>query len=257
MDLLQAMVLGLIEGVTEFLPVSSTGHMIVAGQWLGVAQNGDNKAFEVIIQLAAILAVVAYDCERFTPTPGHIELWKKVILAFIPVGIVGLLLHTQIKAMFTLHIVAVMFIVGGIVFLLVEFLHRGREYAVHRVEDISYRQAMWIGIAQVFALIPGTSRAGATIIGALLVEVDRKTSAEFSFLLAVPVMLAASGFDLVRHLHDFAGAEFAPLLAGFVVAFASAWVVIRLFISFLQRFTFVPFGIYRILFGILLLWLAH
>lgn len=257
MDLLQAMILGLVEGMTEFLPVSSTGHMIVVSQWLGVAQNGDNKAFEVIIQLAAIFAVIAYDCERFTPTPGHIELWKKVILAFIPVGVVGLLLHTQIKAMFNLDIVAIMFIVGGIIFLLVEFLHRGREYAVHRVEDISYRQALWIGIAQVFALIPGTSRAGATIIGALLVEVDRKTSAEFSFLLAVPVMLAASGFDLLRHFHDFESVDFMPLLAGFVVAFVSAWLVIRLFISFLQRFTFVPFGIYRIAFGILLLWLAH
>lgn len=256
MDLFQAMILGLVEGVTEFLPVSSTGHMIVVSQWLGVPQNSDNKAFEVIIQLAAILAVVVYDRSRFTPTPGHIELWKKVILAFIPVGVVGLLFHTQIKAMFSSQIVAIMFIVGGIVFLLVEWLHRGREYAVHRVEDVSYKQALWIGIAQVFALIPGTSRAGATIIGALLVEVDRKTSAEFSFLLAVPVMLAASGFDLVRHLHDFEGVDFMPLLVGFVAAFVSAWVVIRLFISFLQRFTFVAFGIYRILFGILLLWLA-
>jgi undecaprenyl-diphosphatase len=256
MDLLQAMILGLVEGITEFLPVSSTGHLIVVSQWLGVAQNGDNKAFEVIIQLGAILAVVADYRERFTPTPEHIELWKRVMLAFIPVGVFGLLLHTQIKAMFNLNIVAVMFIVGGIIFLLVEFLHRGREYMTHRVEDISYRQALWIGIAQVFALIPGTSRAGATIIGALLVEVDRKTSAEFSFLLALPVMLAASGFDLVRHWHDFAGIDFAPLLVGFVVAFASAWLVMRLFISFLQRFTFVPFGIYRIAFGALLLWLA-
>jgi len=254
MDILQAMILAVIEGLTEFLPVSSTGHMIVASHWLGVAQNEGNKAFEVIIQLAAILAVVANYREKFTFK--HLELWKKIVLAFIPIGIVGLLLHKQIKAMFTVEIVAVMFIVGGIVFLLVEYLHRGREYAVRQVEDMSYRQAMWIGLAQVFALIPGTSRAGASIIGALLVGLDRKSSAEFSFLLALPVMLAASGFDLLRHYHDFVGAQFTPLLVGFVVAFVAAWLVMRLFIRFLERFTFIAFGVYRILFGGLLLWMA-
>jgi len=254
MDVLQAIILAIIEGVTEFLPISSTGHMIVASHWLGVAQSEGNKAFEVIIQLAAILAVVANYRDKFVIE--QFELWKKVVLAFIPVGIVGLLLHKQIKAMFTVEIVAVMFIVGGLVFLLVEYLHRGRKYAVQRVEDVSYRQALWIGIAQVFALIPGTSRAGASIIGALLVDLDRKASAEFSFLLALPVMLAASGFDLFKHYHDFIGVHLAPLLVGFGVAFVAAWLVMRLFIHFLERFTFVAFGVYRILFGGLLLWMA-
>jgi len=254
MDVLQAIILAIIEGMTEFLPISSTGHMIVASHWLGVVQNEGNKAFEVIIQLAAIFAVVANYREKFTLK--HIALWKKVVLAFIPIGIVGLLLHKQIKAMFTIEIVAVMFIVGGVVFLLVEYLHRGREYAVRRVEDMSYRQAMWIGLAQVFALIPGTSRAGASIIGALLAGLDRKSSAEFSFLLALPVMLAASGFDMLSHYHDFAGTRFVPLLVGFIVAFVSAWLVMRLFIHFLERFTFIAFGVYRILFGGLLLWMA-
>ncbi|TLS68096.1 undecaprenyl-diphosphate phosphatase [Mariprofundus erugo] len=254
MDILQAMILGLIEGATEFLPISSTGHMIVASDWLGLSQSEDNKAFEVIIQLAAILAVVANYGEKFSLR--YLELWKKVVLAFIPIGAVGFLLHKQIKALFTVETVAVMFIVGGIVFLVVEYLQRGREYAVKKVEDVSYRQALWIGLAQIFALIPGTSRAGASIIGALLVGLDRKSSAEFSFLLALPVMLAASGFDLLKHYHDFAGAQMAPLLAGFVVAFVSAWLVMRLFIHFLERFTFVAFGIYRILFGTLLLWMV-
>jgi len=254
MDVVQAIILAVIEGVTEFLPISSTGHMIVASQWLGVAQSEDNKAFEVIIQLAAILAVVANYREKFSLI--YLELWKKVVLAFIPIGAVGFLFHKQIKAMFTVEVVAVMFIVGGIVFLLLEWLHRGREYPVKRVEDMTYRQAAWIGIAQVFALVPGTSRAGASIIGALLVGLDRKSSAEFSFLLALPVMLAASGFDLLGHYQDFAGARMLPLLAGFAVAFASAWLVMRLFISFLQRFTFNAFGIYRIAFGLLLLWMV-
>jgi len=251
---LQAIILAVIEGVTEFLPISSTGHMIVASQWLGVAQTDDNKAFEVIIQLAAILAVVASYREKFSLQ--YLELWKKVVLAFIPIGAVGFLLHKQIKAMFTVEIVAVMFILGGIIFLLVEWLHKGRDYPVKQVEDLSYKQAAWIGFAQIFALIPGTSRAGASIIGALLVGLDRKASAEFSFLLAMPVMLAASGFDLLKHYHDFAGAQLLPLLVGFAVAFISAWLVMRLFISFLQRFTFNAFGIYRIAFGGLLLWMV-
>jgi len=250
---LQAIVLAIVEGATEFLPVSSTGHMIVVSQWMGMAQSEGNKAFEVIIQLAAILAVASAYRDKFTL--AHLELWKKVTLAFIPIGAVGFLLHKQVKAMFTVEIVAVMFIVGGLIFLLVEFLQRDKSPTVYDVEDVSYRHALWIGIAQVFALIPGTSRAGASIIGALLVCLDRKSSAEFSFLLALPVMLAASGFDLLKHYHDFAGAQLMPLLTGFVIAFVMAFLVMRLFIRFLEQFTFVAFGIYRIAFGLILLWM--
>ena len=254
MDIIQAIILAVIEGATEFLPISSTGHMIVASQWLGMAQTESNKAFEVIIQLAAIMAVVANYRERFSLR--YLELWVKVSLAFVPLGIVGLLFHKQIKAMFTVEIVAVMFIVGGIIFLLVEYLQRNKDHPVKQLEDMSYKQAIWIGIAQVCALVPGTSRAGASIIGALLVGLSRKASAEFSFLLALPVMLAASGFDLLKHYQDFDGANLIALATGFVVAFASAWLVMKLFIRFLEHFTFVAFGIYRILFGALLLWVA-
>jgi len=252
MDILQSIILGLIEGATEFLPISSTGHMIVASQWMGLDQNEENKAFEVIIQLAAILAVVANYREKFAFI--YLDLWKKVVLAFIPLGIVGFLFHKQIKAMFTVETVAVMFIVGGVIFLIVEYFHRNKTYPVQRVEDLSYKQALWIGLAQVCALIPGTSRAGASIIGAMLVGLSRKASAEFSFLLALPVMMAASGFDLLKHYQDFMGVDWLVLAVGFVVAFVSAWLVMRLFIQFLERFTFVAFGVYRILFGILLLW---
>ncbi|MDQ6999512.1 MAG: undecaprenyl-diphosphate phosphatase [Mariprofundus sp.] len=254
MDIIQAIILGIIEGATEFLPISSTGHMIVASQWLGLPQTEGNKAFEVIIQLAAILAVVANYRDRFTFNQVNIDLWKKVVLAFIPIGLVGLLFHKQIKAMFTVEIVAIMFIVGGLVFLLIEYFQKNKQQPVQHLEDMTYRQAGWIGIAQILALIPGTSRAGASIVGALLVGLSRKASAEFSFLLALPVMLAASGFDLLKHYQDFTGANFAVLAAGFAVAFVSAWLVMRLFIRFLERFTFVAFGVYRILFGALLLW---
>lgn len=253
MDIIQAIILAIIEGATEFLPISSTGHMIVASQWLGLDQNETTKAFEVIIQLAAILAVVANYRERFVPARGNIVLWFKVAIAFVPIGVVGLLFHKQIKAMFTVETVAIMFIVGGIVFLMIEYLQRGKTASTARLESMSYRQAVWIGVAQVAALIPGTSRAGASIVGALLVGLSRKASAEFSFLLALPVMLAASGFDLLKHYEAFAGANMAALVAGFIVAFISAWLVMRLFIRFLERFTFVAFGIYRIAFGALLL----
>jgi len=253
MDFVQAIILGLIEGVTEFLPISSTGHMIVASQWMSLPQTDENKAFEVIIQLAAILAVVANYREKFSLK--YIDLWMKVSLAFIPIGAVGFLFHKQIKAMFTVEVVAPMFIVGGIIFLIIEYFHRHKVYPVQRVEDLNYQQALWIGIAQVCALIPGTSRAGASIVGALLVGLSRKASAEFSFLLALPVMLAASGFDLLKHYQDFNDSNWLVLGVGFVVAFVSAWLVMRLFITFLDHFTFVAFGVYRIIFGTLLLWM--
>lgn len=252
MDAWQAAALALVEGLTEFLPVSSTGHMIVVADWLGLPQSEANKAFEVAIQLAAIAAVAAGYRDKLTP--AHLGLWMKVGLAFVPIGIVGLLLHHQVKALFSVPVVATMFIVGGVVFLLVERWLAGRAPATRDVEAVSFRQALWIGLAQTLALIPGTSRAGASIIGALLVGLDRKTAAEFSFLLALPVMLAASGFDLVKHHEDFAGAQAVPLAIGFAVAFVVAWAVMRVFIRFLERFTFVAFGIYRIAFGLLLLW---
>jgi len=251
MDFIDAVILGIIEGLTEFLPVSSTGHLIVASQWLGVAQTDNNKAFEVIIQLAAILAVAANYRDKLRPE--YFSLWLKLALAFVPVGVVGLLFHQQIKSLFSVPVVAVMFIIGGVVFLLIEYLQRDRVPEVCEVEQVSYRQALWIGIAQVFALIPGTSRAGSTIVGALLVGLSRKASAEFSFLLAVPVMLAASGFDLLKNYREFSSADMGSLLVGFVVSFVVAYFVMRVFIRFLEKFTFVAFGVYRILFGILLL----
>lgn len=251
MDALQAIILGFVEGFTEFLPISSTGHMIVVSQWLGLPQDSANKAFEVIIQLAAILAVVAKYRDKFTIR--HLELWKKLVLAFIPVGVVGLLFYKQIKAMFSVEIVAAMFIIGGIVFLLVERFYREDAAHVTNVEALSYRQALWIGVAQVFSLVPGTSRAGATIVGGLLVGLNRTASAEFSFLLALPVMAAASGLDLLKHYREFQDSNWLHLGIGFAVAFVVAYLTMKLFISFLARFTFVSFGVYRIVFGLILL----
>ena len=256
MTLFDSTILGIIEGFTEFLPISSTGHLIVASKFLGINQTSVTKAYEVIIQFAAILAVVLNYKEKFTLK--KIELWKKLILAFIPIGAVGFVFSHQIKELFSINVVAVMFIVGGIVFLVVEkFYIPNEEHLIDDVEQVSYKQALLIGLAQVFALIPGTSRAGSSIIGALLVGLSRKASAEFSFLLAFPVMSAVTGYDLLKHYHEFSDANLMTLALGFVVAFVVAYLTIKLFLKFLEKFTFVAFGVYRILFGIFLLAIFH
>ena len=253
MGILESILLGIIEGFTEFLPISSTGHLIVASEFLNIEQTNITKAYEVIIQFAAILAVILNYREKFSIK--KIELWKKLILAFIPIGAVGFVFSSQIKAMFDIKIVAIMFIIGGIVFLIVEKFYKETEHHIDDVEKVSYKQALYIGLAQIFALIPGTSRAGSTIIGAMLVKLNRKAAAEFSFLLAFPVMCATTGYDLLKHYKDFTDANFIVLGVGFITAFFVAYLTIKLFLKFLENFTFVAFGIYRILFGtILLIW---
>lgn len=252
MDILQSVIMGIVEGFTEFLPISSTGHMIIVGDWLGVKQDSVVKAYEIIIQFAAILAVVLNYKEKFSPK--KITLWMKLAVAFFPLGAVGFLFAKQVKAMFSIEIVALMFIIGGIIFLVVEKFYKPKEHFIDDVEKVSYKQALWIGVAQVFALIPGTSRAGSTIIGAMLVGLTRKASAEFSFLLAFPVMCATTAYDLVKHRHElFTDANFTVLVVGFVIAFIVAYATIKLFLKFLEKFTFVGFGIYRIVFGLALL----
>ena len=252
MSIFDAIWLGIIEGITEFIPVSSTGHLIVLSDILGLEQNNVNKAFEIIIQFAAILALVFVYPSKFTFK--HIDLWTKIAIAFIPIGTVGFLFSKQIKAMFSVEIVAWMFIIGGIIFLIVEKFYDEKKTHISDVEDVSLKQAIWIGVAQVFALIPGTSRAGASIIGAMLVGLNRKASAEFSFLLAVPVMCATTFYDIYKHHNEILqGANFVVLGVGFVVSFLVALAVIKLFLKFLEKFTFVAFGIYRILFGIVIL----
>jgi len=253
LGILDSVLLGIIEGITEFLPISSTGHLIVASEFLNIDQTHVTKAYEVIIQFAAILAVLLNYREKFTLQ--KIELWKKLILAFIPIGAVGFVFASSIKAMFDIKIVAIMFIIGGIIFLIVEKFYKETKIHIDDVEKVTYKQAFYIGIAQIFALIPGTSRAGSTIIGAMLVGLNRKASAEFSFLLAFPVMCATTGYDLLKHYKDFTDANFLVLGIGFITAFIVAYITIKLFLRFLEKFTFVAFGIYRILFGtILLIW---
>jgi undecaprenyl-diphosphatase len=251
MDILQAIIIGAIEGFTEFLPISSTGHMIVASKFLGIEQSNLVKAYEVIIQFAAILAVVLLYREKINFK--EIDLWSKIMAAFLPLAIIGFLLKDWIKEIFVIETVAWMFIVGGIIFIVVEYFHNDEEKSAKEVEEITWIQSMIIGFGQVLSLVPGTSRAGSTIIAGMLSGVNRKASTEFSFLLAIPVMTAVAGYDLFKHYDEFMGADLTAFFIGFIVAFLVAYITIKLFIVFLQRFTFVAFGIYRIIFGIILL----
>ncbi|MGI0405800.1 undecaprenyl-diphosphate phosphatase [Helicobacter himalayensis] len=250
MNFFDAIILGLVEGLTEFFPISSTGHMILVSSVLGLKQDDFLKTFEIAVQLGSILAVLFLLYRRLMQ---GIDIWIKLTIGFVPTGICGLLLHKHIKALFDGYIVAIMLILGGIVFLLIEYRHKGKEYAVNEISQISFKQAFFIGLAQCLAMIPGTSRSGATIVGGLLLGLNRRVAAEFSFLLALPTMFAATGYDVYKNLHILDSANLAIMLVGGAVAFVCALGAIKFFLFFVSRFSYVPFGIYRILIGALFL----
>ncbi len=253
MDIFQSIIIGVIEGFTEFLPISSTGHMIVAAKFLGLPQSDAIKAYEVIIQFAAILAVIVIYKDKLNFK--HKELWSKVLVAFFPLLIVGYILKDFVKSLFDPTLVAVMFIVGGVAFLIIEYFYDEKKVRVKSVEEFSYKDAILTGLFQLLSLIPGTSRAGSTIAGDLIIGISRKAAAEFSFLLAIPVMGAVSSYDLLKHYKELMQGDVTAYIVGFVVAFVVAYITIKLFLSFISKFSFVPFGIYRILFGAFLLYI--
>ena len=248
--LLKAVVLGAIEGLTEFLPVSSTGHLIIAGDVLDF--TGERaKTFEIFIQLGAILSVVWHYRVRLWNVVAQ-RFLSNLLIAWLPAAIIGFLLHKYIKEyLFNPTTVAVALIVGGLLILLIE--RRPRQPRVETLEQLAPLDALKVGIAQTTSLFPGISRAGATIMGGLLAGLSRHTATEFSFFLAVPTMFAATFYDLFssRHALDADGAVL--LAVGFVVAFFTALVVIRAFLHYVSRHTFVPFAHYRIVFGVLVL----
>lgn len=253
MTIFDSLILGVVEGITEFLPISSTAHMIITSNLLGLEQNDSNVAFEVIIQLGATLAIVLLYLNKINIK--ETVLWQKVILAFLPLAGIGFLFRHQIKELFTVSTSAWMFIIGGVVFFIVEYFYAQKDSAkrVNDVENVSYMQALLIGISQVFALIPGTSRSGATIVGGMLSGLSRKASADFSFLLAIPTMLAASGYELLKNIHSFTDQNGIVLMTGFVVSFIVAFITVKVFLKFVESFSLNWFGGYRILFGIFLL----
>lgn len=261
-DIVTAIILGIVEGATEFLPVSSTGHLILAGNALGFT-GPRADAFEIIIQLGAILAVVWLYREMLwrlvagsATVPESRRFIGSLFVAFLPAAIVGLLTHHWITAhLFVPPVVIGALVGGGLVMLGIE---RWRPAArIQTVLEIGWRTALWIGLAQVASLIPGVSRSGATIMGALVAGVARPAAAEFSFLLAIPVMFAATGLELWENRHLIAGSDALVLGTGFVVAFATALVVVRWLVRFVSQRSFDVFAWYRIVFGLslaLLLW---
>ena len=253
-DLLKALVLGVVEGLTEFLPISSTGHLILAGELLNASDERWN-VFNVVIQTGAMLAVVWEYRARFFKV--DVNLYRNLIVAFIPAAVLGLLFSKYIKSyLFHAVPVALAFVVGGVIILLVE-RNPNRNIRVAETRDMNWLDALKVGIAQCFALIPGTSRSGATIIGGMLFGLSRKAATEFSFFLAVPTLIAAGLYDLWKH-RDMLSAADAPVFAvGSVVSFISAFVVIRWLIRYVATHDFKPFAWYRIAFGLLVLLTAH
>lgn len=266
---LVAILLGIVEGLTEFLPISSTGHLIVADRVLKFQEmlgNPDKaELFEIVIQLGAILAIGAlYRRELFNAVSS---IWKprdtqgrrlgmNLILAFLPAAIFGFLFHKVIKNyLFSPVTVGITLVVGGVAIILIEKMSREENRTI-TLETMRPSDALVIGLAQVLSLVPGTSRAAATIMGGMLRGVRRAAATEFSFLLAFPVMVAASGFELLKY-RDLLTRDMIGILAlGFVTAFVVALAVVAWFIKFVQRHEFTGFGIYRILFGALVLLLV-
>jgi undecaprenyl-diphosphatase len=252
-SLLHALILGLVEGITEFLPISSTGHLIVAGSLLGF-NDARAGVFFVAIQTGAMLAVVwEYRARFFKVDP---VLWRNLVVAFIPAAVLGLSFGSMIKqVLFKPVPVALAFIVGGVIILLVD---RGERKA--RVNDthlMSWLDALKVGVAQCFALIPGTSRSGATIIGGMLFGLSRPAATEFSFFLAVPTLCAAGGYDLLKNRALFSTDDLGTFAIGLAVSFVSAFVVIRWLIRYVATHDFRPFAWYRIVFGAAVLLTAH
>lgn len=256
--LVQAIILGTVEGLTEFLPVSSTGHLIVVGDAIGF--TGERaKTFEIFIQLGSILGVVwhyrakVWRLATNAHRPAERRFVLNLLIAFMPAAITGLLLHRYIKAyLFTPVTVAAALIAGGIVILLIERFARSPR--VQSVDDVQPRQALWIGVAQMCSLFPGVSRAGATIMGGLLTGLSRTAAAEFSFFLAMPTMFAATLYELAKSLGHLQTEDIGLFAVGFVTAFITAVIVVRAFLAFIARHTFTVFAWYRIGFGALVLW---
>ena len=266
LELLKALILGIVEGITEWLPVSSTGHMILVDEFLSLNVDKDfREMFLVVIQLGAILAVVAlyfWKIFPFTREKGSvrvkmetISMWLKILVSCIPAAIVGLLFDDEIDALFyNWQTVSVMLILFGIFFILIERYNRKKKPVMTSLNSLTYQAAVIIGLFQLIAAVfPGTSRSGATILGALLIGVSRTVAAEYTFFLAIPVMFGASALKLVKFGFDFTGQEFAILAVGMISAFVVSVLAIKFLMGYIKKHDFTVFGWYRIVLGALVI----
>ncbi len=251
MSLITAVIFGIVEGITEFLPISSTGHLILTANLLKTPQTEFLKSFEVAIQLGAILSVVVLYWKSFLI---KFSVLKKITAAFIPTAVIGLLFYKVLKSFLLGNSSVVLWslAVGGIFIIIFEIFYRQKEIMVEDISSISYAKAFLIGIFQSIAIIPGVSRSAATIIGGLILGLKRKTIVEFSFLLAVPTMLAATAFDLLKTSGTFSREQFIYLVTGFIVSFVTALFAIKFLLHFIKNHNFIFFAVYRIVLAILI-----
>lgn len=251
MGILEAIILAVIEGITEFLPVSSTGHMILASTAMKIHDDEFVKTFEIFIQLGAILAIAIMYIKRFFQ---GIEIYIKLLIAFIPTAVIGFVAYDFIKAyLFDPIVVSVSLIVGGFVLIWIDNKAMNRASEIDTLEKIPYKNAFYIGLIQCLSMVPGTSRAAATIIGGVFNKLDKKQATEFSFLLAIPTMLAATGYDLLKTPVNFDQQEMIMLVVGLLFAFISAWLAVKIFLKLVENYGFKYFGYYRIIIGIIFL----
>lgn len=264
LECLKVLLLGIVEGITEWLPISSTGHMILIEELVHLnVSNEFMEMFRVVIQLGAILAVVVLYFQKLwpftTPEKGWVKketwsLWFKVLAAVLPAALIGIPFDDKIDALFyNYQTVAVTLIVYGVLFIVIENRNRGQRPIVRSFRQLSYSMAFFIGAFQVLALIPGTSRSGATILGAMLLGLSRPIAAEFSFFLGIPVMFGASLLKLVKFGFDFTGTEISILAVGMAVAFVVSILAIRFLMGYIRKHDFKAFGYYRIMLGIAVL----
>lgn len=258
MTTFQAIILGILEGLTEFLPISSTGHLTLASHFLGIIQNEQFIVFEIAIQLGAILAVVFFFWKKFF----NIELLTKLFVAFLPTALLGLFVYKYIKVLLTSEfIVAYSLILGGLILILVEIKYSKKitsglfspDLEELSSEKISFKKSFILGLAQSLAMIPGVSRSGATIVAGLLMNIERKVLVEFTFLLAVPTMSAATLFAIYKNRDVLSADNFSNIFIGFVTSFIIALLVIKFLLNYIKKYDFIPFGIYRIIFGTFIL----
>jgi len=249
MDIIQTIILAILEGITEFLPISSTGHMILASSIMKIHDNSFVKSFEIAIQIGAILAIVMLYYKRFL---HGIKIYIKLGIAFIPTAIVGFLAYKTIKLyLFNPLGVSLALIIGGIILIIIDKRVVARETHYAELEDISYKHSFFIGLVQCVSMIPGVSRAAATIIGGVFNGLNKKQATEFSFLLAVPTMCAATGYDLLKTEATFSSQELMLLAIGFVVAFIFACLAVKVFLQIVENHGFKYFGYYRIVIGVM------
>ena len=261
--LLKAAVMGIVEGLTEFLPISSTGHLILAGQLLGMQDHMSEatvKVFDIAIQTGAIFAVILVYWQRLSGTVTHLGSSRdarrfalNVLIGFLPAVVLGLLIGKMVKAhLFTPIIVASAFIVGGLIILWAE-RRPASAVRVHSVDDMTALDALKVGLVQCFAMIPGTSRSGSTIIGGMLMGLSRQAATDFSFFLGIPTLIGAGAYSLLKEREHLSMADAPMFLVGLVVSFLSAWLCVRWLLKYVATHDFVPFAWYRIGFGLLIL----